>query len=118
MRSTPINVLFVFACALACAGCGGKAEQNADRLALSMTPPAPPGVVIIPPDSPKLAQIRVEPIKLEAMPAGDVTALMLTHEEFADEAARDRHHHGWSGSLDGLAAFVESAFAQVSQRRA
>ena len=74
MRSTPINVLFVFACALACAGCGGKAEQNADRLALSMTPPAPPGVVIIPPDSPKLAQIRVEPIKLEAMPAGDVTA--------------------------------------------
>jgi cobalt-zinc-cadmium efflux system membrane fusion protein len=38
------------------------------------TPQAEPGVVIIPPDSPKLAQIRVEPIKLEAMPAGEVTA--------------------------------------------
>jgi cobalt-zinc-cadmium efflux system membrane fusion protein len=74
MRTTPINLSFVFACALACAGCGGRAEQNVDRLAASMTPPAPPGVVIIPPDSPKLAQIRVEPIKLEAMPAGDVTA--------------------------------------------
>jgi len=39
-----------------------------------MATPAPPGMVIIPPDSPKLAQIRVEPIKLEAMPAGEVTA--------------------------------------------
>src|SRR6266540_2642401 len=66
--------LFVFACALACAGCGGRAEQNVDRLAPSMTSPAPPGVVIIPPDSPKLAQIRVESIKVEAMPAGEVTA--------------------------------------------
>jgi len=65
--------LFVFACALACAGCEGKAEQNAEGPAPS-TPPDPPGVVIIPPDSPKLAQIRVEPIKLEAMPAGEVTA--------------------------------------------
>jgi cobalt-zinc-cadmium efflux system membrane fusion protein len=73
MRTTPINFLFVFACALAGAGCGGRAEQNVDRLAPSTTP-AMPGIVIIPPDSPKLAQIRVEPIKLEAMPAGEVTA--------------------------------------------
>jgi cobalt-zinc-cadmium efflux system membrane fusion protein len=74
MRTTPINFLFVFACALACACCGGRAEQSVDRLAPSATTPAAPGVVIIPPDSPKLAQIRVEPIKLEAMPAGEVTA--------------------------------------------
>jgi Activator of Hsp90 ATPase homolog 1-like protein len=40
------------------------------------------------------------------VPAGEVTALTLTHEHFADEAARDRHHHGWTGSLDRLAAFV------------
>jgi cobalt-zinc-cadmium efflux system membrane fusion protein len=73
MRTTPINFLFVFACALASAGCWGRAEQNVDRLAPSTTP-AMPGIVIIPPDSPKLAQIRVEPIKLEAMPAGEVTA--------------------------------------------
>src|SRR5262245_15731966 len=74
MRTTPINFLFVFACALAGAGCGGRAEQNADRLAPSTTAPATPGVIIIPPDSQKLTQIRVEPIKLEAMPAGEVTA--------------------------------------------
>jgi membrane fusion protein, heavy metal efflux system len=65
-------LLLVFACALA--GCEGKAEPTADRPALSTTSQAPPGVVIIPPDSPKLAQIRVEVIKLEAMPAGEVTA--------------------------------------------
>jgi cobalt-zinc-cadmium efflux system membrane fusion protein len=74
MRTTPINFLLVFACALAGAGCGGRAEQNLDRLAPLAMAPAPPGVIIIPPDSPKLAQIRVEPIKLEAMPAGEVTA--------------------------------------------
>jgi uncharacterized protein YndB with AHSA1/START domain len=30
------------------------------------------------------------------------TALTLTHEQFFDEEARDRHQHGWSGSLDKL----------------
>jgi membrane fusion protein, heavy metal efflux system len=38
------------------------------------TPQSPPGVVIIPPDSPKLAQIRVEPLRLANLPAGEVTA--------------------------------------------
>jgi membrane fusion protein, heavy metal efflux system len=53
------------------AGCesGQKAAS-----APAQTPQAEPGVVIIPPDSPKLAQIRVEPIRLEEMPAGEVTA--------------------------------------------
>jgi cobalt-zinc-cadmium efflux system membrane fusion protein len=68
------RLTFVFARALAGAGSGGKAKQNVDRPAHSTAPKAPPGVVIIPPDSPKLAQIRVEPIKLEATPAGEVTA--------------------------------------------
>src|SRR5688500_18480353 len=31
---------------------------------------------------------------------GDGTLLTLTHEQFFDEAARDRHEHGWSGALD------------------
>jgi len=53
------------------AGC--ESGQNAAS-APAPTPQAEPGVVIIPPDSPKLAQIRVEPIKLETMPAGEVTA--------------------------------------------
>lgn len=51
------------------AGCGG--EQNA---APATAPEAPPGIVIIPPDSPKLAQIRVEALRLANLPAGEVTA--------------------------------------------
>jgi uncharacterized protein YndB with AHSA1/START domain len=35
-------------------------------------------------------------------PDGDGTLLTLTHEQFADEAARDRHQHGWAGTLDKL----------------
>jgi len=53
------------------AGCGGKPKPAP---LTSLAPQAPSNVVIIPPDSPKLSQIRVEPIKLEAMPAGEVTA--------------------------------------------
>ena len=30
------------------------------------------------------------------------TVLTLTHEQCFDEAARDRHHGGWSGALDKL----------------
>jgi len=33
---------------------------------------------------------------------GDGTMLTLTHEQFFDEAARDRHRSGWSGCLDKL----------------
>lgn len=40
-------------------------------------------------------------VSLEAA-AGGGTDLTLVHEQFADEAARDRHQHGWSGSLDRL----------------
>lgn len=34
--------------------------------------------------------------------AGGETELTLTHEHFFDEAVRDRHQHGWNGSLDRL----------------
>jgi uncharacterized protein YndB with AHSA1/START domain len=37
---------------------------------------------------------------------GDGTMLTLTHEQFFDEVARDRHQHGWVGSLDKLEKFV------------
>ena len=36
-------------------------------------------------------------------PAGNGTDLKLTHEQVLDEAARDRHAAGWSGSLERLA---------------
>src|SRR4051794_24074957 len=34
------------------------------------------------------------------------TLLTLTHEQFFDEAARDRHRTGWSGALDKLEAYL------------
>ncbi|HEY5301432.1 MAG TPA: SRPBCC domain-containing protein [Acetobacteraceae bacterium] len=35
-------------------------------------------------------------------PDGSGTLLTLTHEQFFDEAARDRHRDGWTGTLDKL----------------
>jgi len=37
-------------------------------------------------------------------PDGDATVMTLTHEQFFDEAARDGHRAGWTGSLDKLEA--------------
>jgi uncharacterized protein YndB with AHSA1/START domain len=37
---------------------------------------------------------------------GDGTLLTLTHEQFFDEPARDRHRSGWSGVLDNLENYV------------
>jgi len=37
---------------------------------------------------------------------GDGTLLTLIHEQFFDEAARDRHQSGWTGALDKLEKFV------------
>jgi uncharacterized protein YndB with AHSA1/START domain len=35
-------------------------------------------------------------------PDGEGTLLTLTHEQFADEDARDKHASGWTSGLDGL----------------
>jgi uncharacterized protein YndB with AHSA1/START domain len=35
-------------------------------------------------------------------PDGDGTLFTLMHEQFFDEAARDRHEYGWTGSLNKL----------------
>jgi uncharacterized protein YndB with AHSA1/START domain len=35
-------------------------------------------------------------------PDGDGTIFTLIHEQFFDEAARDRHEYGWTGSLNKL----------------
>jgi uncharacterized protein YndB with AHSA1/START domain len=45
-------------------------------------------------------------VTVEFVADGSATTLTLTHAQFADEGARDRHHYGWSGSLDKLATFV------------
>jgi uncharacterized protein YndB with AHSA1/START domain len=45
-------------------------------------------------------------VTIEFAPEGAATALTLTHEQFADEGARDRHRQGWTGSLGKLAAYV------------
>ena len=39
-------------------------------------------------------------------PDGDGTLLTITHEQFSDDDARDRHQHGWIGALDKLEKFV------------
>lgn len=39
-------------------------------------------------------------------PDGDGSLLTLLHEQFFDEPARDRHQHGWSGTLDKLEAYL------------
>jgi uncharacterized protein YndB with AHSA1/START domain len=41
-------------------------------------------------------------VTVELKPDGDGTMLTLTHEQFFDEAARDRHQSGWGPILDRL----------------
>ena len=35
-------------------------------------------------------------------PDGDGTLLTLTHEQFFDDDARDRHQGGWNGAMDKM----------------
>jgi len=43
-------------------------------------------------------------VTVELKADGDGTLLTLTHSQFFDEAARDRHDEGWSGTLGKLEA--------------
>jgi uncharacterized protein YndB with AHSA1/START domain len=45
-------------------------------------------------------------VTAEFKPDGDGTLLTLTHEQFFDEDARDRHNNGWNGALDKLEKFL------------
>jgi len=65
-----ILILFLSGSLMAIAGCSGNAQKAGD-------PDPPPerkssGVVIIPPDSPKLQQIRVEPVKTAEVPTDEI----------------------------------------------
>jgi cobalt-zinc-cadmium efflux system membrane fusion protein len=66
-----VSCLSIAASLAILSACGSKPNPDA---APTPDPASQSGVIIIPPDSPKLAQIRVEAIKLEAIPAGEVTA--------------------------------------------
>jgi uncharacterized protein YndB with AHSA1/START domain len=39
-------------------------------------------------------------------PEPEGSLLTLIHEQFFDEAARDRHEHGWTGCLDKLERYL------------
>jgi uncharacterized protein YndB with AHSA1/START domain len=49
---------------------------------------------------------RTSLVTIALKPDGDGTILTLTHEQFFDEAARDRHQYGWTGALDKLERFI------------
>jgi uncharacterized protein YndB with AHSA1/START domain len=37
---------------------------------------------------------------------GGGTIMTLTHEQFFDEEARDRHQHGWTGTMERLEKYL------------
>jgi uncharacterized protein YndB with AHSA1/START domain len=45
-------------------------------------------------------------VTLSLQPDGDGTLLTLHHEQLFDEAARDGHESGWTGTLDKLEEFI------------
>jgi uncharacterized protein YndB with AHSA1/START domain len=49
---------------------------------------------------------RVSLVTIEIAPGDGGCVLTLTHERFFDEAARDRHRQGWTGTLDRLERFL------------
>lgn len=46
---------------------------------------------------------------------GDGTLLTLLHEQFFDEAARDRHGRGWNETLDKLESYVRERTPRLTQ---
>lgn len=49
---------------------------------------------------------RVSLVTVTFKPDGDGTLMTLTHEQFFDEAARDRHQFGWSGAMEKLDRYL------------
>ncbi len=45
-------------------------------------------------------------VTVEFKPDGGGTLFTLTHEQFFDEGARDRHNGGWNAALDKLEAYL------------
>lgn len=51
---------------------------------------------------------RTSKVTVSLKPDGAGTLLTLFHEQFFDEAARDGHNKGWSGTMEKLARYLES----------
>jgi uncharacterized protein YndB with AHSA1/START domain len=49
---------------------------------------------------------RESQVTILIKPIGEGSMLTLLHEQFFDEAARDRHEHGWTGCLTKLEAYL------------
>lgn len=47
-------------------------------------------------------------VTVDIVPKDDGALLTLTHEQFADAPARDRHQVGWTAALEKLAADLEA----------
>ena len=45
-------------------------------------------------------------VRVTIRPDGDSSLLTLHHEQFFDQAARDGHERGWSGTLDKLERYL------------
>lgn len=54
---------------------------------------------------------RESRVTVQIEPDGDGCELVLMHEQFFDDAARDGHNHGWSGALVKLEDWLGSATA-------
>ena len=55
---------------------------------------------------PYLTPTRQLLVSVALRPDGAATMLTLTHEQFFDQAARDGHERGWTGTLDKLERYV------------
>jgi uncharacterized protein YndB with AHSA1/START domain len=60
---------------------------------------------------------RESVVTVELKPAGAGTDMVLTHEQFFDEAARDRHEHGWTGTFDRLGRYLQRQDRMGAQER-
>ena len=56
---------------------------------------------------PRSTPERVSRVTIEFIRSGTGTDLKFVHDQFFDEAARDGHKRGWTGSLDKLAAYLQ-----------
>ena len=57
---------------------------------------------------PRTTPERVSLVTITLEPVAEGTNLVLRHEQFFDEAARDGHRRGWGAALDNLTTFLES----------